>query len=248
MSQANHKKRIAIIAALDREIAPLVKGWNSTSVDSQNRTIKIFESENAIVALGGIGGISARIATDAAWRFANGQVSNFISAGFAGALVPGLKVGDIFEPASIVGESDNNTIETAGGKGILVSAGAIAGVEHKRIFANNYSAQAVDMEAFAVADVARVYNVPCTAVKVISDEYDFPMPPMGRFVGDAGEFKTGSFVGYIAVRPWLWRTVMKLAANSSIATEKLCHALRVRIEQQSKAVLEGLEANVSSNN
>src|SRR5438552_6297435 len=113
-------KKLAIIAALEREIAPLVKGWKSTSVESQRRTIKMFESDNVIVACGGIGGISARIATDAAWRYADGKIGMFISAGFAGALVPELKVGDIFEPAIIIGDSDNNTIETAGGKGKLV--------------------------------------------------------------------------------------------------------------------------------
>src|SRR5437867_10717535 len=123
--------KLAIIAALEREIAPLVKGWTTTSVESQRRTIRIFEGDNVIVACGGIGGISARIATDAVWRHANGNIEMFVSAGFAGALVPELKVGDIFEPASIVGDSDNNTIETAGGKGKLVSAGAIAGVHHK---------------------------------------------------------------------------------------------------------------------
>ena len=109
----------------------------------------------------------------------------------------------------------------------MVSAGAIAGVEHKRIFAGNYQAQAVDMEAFAVADVARVYNVPCIAVKVISDEYDFPMPPMGRFVGDSGEFKTGGFIAYTVVRPWLWPTVIKLGSNSALATERLCEELTI---------------------
>jgi adenosylhomocysteine nucleosidase len=227
-------KKIAIIAALEREIAPLVKGWNATSVESQRRTIKIFESDNAIVACGGIGGISARIATDAVWRHAKGNIEMFVSAGFAGALVPELKVGNIFEPASIVGDSDNNTIDTASGNGKLVSAGAIAGVEHKRIFASNYQAQAVDMEAFAVADVARVYNVPCIGVKVISDEYEFPMPPMGRFVGDSGEFKTASFIGYTAVRPWIWATVIKLGTNSSLATHRLCEALAKRIERHSE--------------
>jgi hypothetical protein len=237
--------KLAIIAALEREIAPLVKGWTATSVDSQRRTIKIFERDNVIVACGGIGGISARIATDAVWRYAYSNVAMFVSAGFAGALVPELKVGDIFEPAIIIGDSDNNTIETAGGKGKLVSAGAIAGVEHKRIFAGNYEAQAVDMEAFAVADVARVYNVPCIAIKVISDEYDFPMPPMGRFVGDSGEFNTAGFIGYTLVRPWLWPTVVKLGTNSAIATERLCAALKKRIVQYSQVKVEGFEANVS---
>src|SRR4051812_23777975 len=223
MSTATPK--LAIIAALEREIAPLVKGWNATSVDSQRRTTKIFERDNIIVACGGIGGISARIATDAVWRHANGNIGLFVSAGFAGALVPELKIGDVFEPGTIIGDSDNNTIDTAKGKGKLVSAGAIAGIEHKRIFAGNYQAQAVDMEAFAVADVARVYNVPCTAIKVISDEYDFPMPPMGRFVTDSGEFKTAGFIGYTLVRPWIWPTVVNLGANSALATKRLCEAL-----------------------
>jgi hypothetical protein len=237
--------KLAIIAALEREIAPLVKGWKTTTIESQRRTVKMFENERVIVACGGIGGISARIATDAVWRHANTNIEIFISAGFAGALVPELKTGDIFEPATIIGDSDNNTIETVRGKGKLVSAGAIAGVEHKRIFAGNYQAQAVDMEAFAVADVARVYNVPCIAIKVISDEYDFPMPPMGRFVADTGEFKTAGFIGYTLVRPWLWPTVIKLGSNSSIATERLCAALKNRIEQHPKVKVEGFEANVS---
>src|SRR6266404_2902023 len=106
--------KLAIIAALEREIAPLVKGWRTTSVDSQRRTIKIFENDNVIVACGGIGGISARIAADAVWRHSNGNVAMFVSAGFAGALVPELKVGVIFEPAIIIGDSDNNAIDTAG--------------------------------------------------------------------------------------------------------------------------------------
>src|SRR6266404_3470517 len=97
--------KLAIIAALEREIAPLVKGWKNTSVDSQRRTIKIFENDRVIVACGGIGGISARIATDAVWRYANANIGLFVSAGFAGALVPDLKVGDIFEPAAIIGDS-----------------------------------------------------------------------------------------------------------------------------------------------
>jgi hypothetical protein len=239
--------KLAIIAALEREIAPLVKGWKTISVDSQRRTIKIFEKNNALIACGGIGGISARIATDAVWRHANGNIGLFISAGFAGALVPELKVGDIFEPATIIGDSDNNSIDTAEGKGKLVSAGAIAGIEHKRIFAGNYQAQAVDMEAFAVADVARVYNVPCIAIKVISDEYDFPMPPMGRFVADSGEFNTAGFVAYTLVRPWLWPTVVKLGSNSALATKRLCEALNKKFEQHSQVKVEGFEANVSRN-
>ena len=217
--------KIAIVVALQREIAPLVRGWRSSEIAAGNRNIKVFERGQALVACGGIGGNPARSATDAVYRYAKGNIAEFVSAGFAGALAPELKVGDIFEPATIVGDADNNTIELQGGRGTLVSAGAIAGVEHKRIFAEKYGAQAIDMEAFSVADVARIYNVRCRVLKAISDEYDFAMPPMGRFVTDEGEFQTGRFVAYAAVRPWTWSTVIRLGSNSAKASASLCEAL-----------------------
>jgi nucleoside phosphorylase len=217
--------KIAIIAALERELAPLTQAWARTEVRAQNHTIRIFEKDNTIVAFGGIGGNSARIAADAAYAHAGRNVSLFISAGLAGALVPELKVGHVFIPELIIGDSDNNMIETASGMGTLVTVGAIAGATHKKLFAEKYHAQALDMEAFVVADVARIYNVDCLAMKAISDELDFDLPPLGRFVTDSGDFRTGAFIAYAAVRPWIWRTVMRLNKNSDIAIQQLCTAL-----------------------
>jgi len=125
--------KLAIIAALEREIAPLVKRWTVTSVESQTPHNKDFPTRQRHRRLRGIGGISARLPP---MRFGDtpmetsGCLSLRIRRGASR-----MKVGDICEPAAIIGDSDNNTIDTAGGKGKLVSAGAIAGVEHKRIFA-----------------------------------------------------------------------------------------------------------------
>lgn len=217
--------KLVIIAALERELMPLIAGWRRTEVRSQNRTIRIFEKGDALVVFGGIGGNSARIAADTAFSHAAQDVSHMISAGLAGGLTPDLKVGDLFIPELVIGDSDNNMIETVSGKGTLVSVGAIAGAAHKKLFAGKYHAQAIDMEAFAVADVARIYNVPFMAMKAISDVHDFDLPPLGRFVTDSGDFRTSAFVAYAAVRPWLWPTVLRLNTNSSIAIKKLCHAL-----------------------
>jgi adenosylhomocysteine nucleosidase len=107
----------------------------------------------------------------------------------------------------------------------LITAGTVADAELKRILAGKHIAQAVDMEAYAVADVARVYGVPFRAVKVISDELEFPLPPLGRFIGADGNFRTGQFALYSAVRPWIWGSVMQLAGNSRKATASLCTEL-----------------------
>ncbi len=42
------------------------------------------------------------------------------------------------------------------------------------MLAKKYQADAVDMEAYSVADVARIYSIPFRAIKVISDESRFP--------------------------------------------------------------------------
>src|SRR5712671_4793803 len=88
-----------------------------------------------------------------------------------------------------------------------------------------YGADAVDMEAYSVGDVASIYKVPFIAIKAISDELDFPMPPLGRFVTDTGQFSTAGFVAYTAIRPWTWPSVIQLGKNASLASEKLAAAL-----------------------
>jgi adenosylhomocysteine nucleosidase len=92
-----------------------------------------------------------------------------------------------------------------------------------------YGADAVDMEAYSVADVARIYRILFRAIKVISDERDFPMPPMGRFISEQGRFRTGSFIIYSLIRPWIWPTVVNLARNSHRAADALCARLKQEI-------------------
>src|ERR1700730_10183707 len=111
------------------------------------------------------------------------------------------------------------------GSGILVSATQTAGAEQKRKLAESYRAQAVDMEAAAVARGAQARHVRFMAVKAISDESNFAMPAMDRFVDREGKFRSGRFVIYAALRPWLWRRVIQLAANSAKASKTLCTEL-----------------------
>lgn len=216
---------IAIISALDRELAPLVRGWPVERVPVQDREVHLYRKDDVLVACAGIGGISARAAADAAWKKSNCEIGLFVSAGLAGALQPELRVADIVQPAKVVDAIDGQEISTIQGEGTLVTAGAIADAGTKAQLAKQHIARAVDMEAYSVADVARVYNVPFIAVKAISDELDFPMPPLGRFVGPKGEFRHGLFSLYVAARPWLIPTVLALGRNSAQATAALCAGL-----------------------
>jgi len=223
--------KTAIIAAMPQELAPLVRGWSAIRITMQNREVRLWESEQAIAACGGIGMISARIAAEAVWQHSKGSVREFISAGYAGALIPEFKVGEVFIPEEIVESVDDQRLRTVSGSGILVTAGAIAGGDQKRSLAKNYLARAVDMEAFGVGDVARVYKVPFRVIKAISDELDFPMPPMGQFVDAQGQFHTSRLLLYAALRPSVWPVLAALGRNSAKAGAALTEALAQAIHQ-----------------
>jgi adenosylhomocysteine nucleosidase len=224
-------KKVLIIAALERELDPLTRGWKRRTLSAPNRTVTLWESDHALAACAGIGGISARIATDTAYKALNGEVSLIISAGLAGALTPNLRVADIVQPAMITDGVDGLSLPTANGKGTLITTGALAEQSDKRSLARN-GALAVDMEAFAVADVARIHGVPFIAIKSISDDLDFKLPPLGRFISAEGQFMTGRFVLWTAMRPWYWPTVIQLGRNTDSAVRSLTQALENTIRNQ----------------
>jgi adenosylhomocysteine nucleosidase len=215
--------RIAIVAALEREVLPLVRGWRAVQEARNGRRFKFFENNAVVVVCGGIGPDAVRRAAEAA--IARYAPERIYSAGFAGALTPELKVGNVLRPACVVNAGDGSSVTLDGGEGVLVTFGAIAGPEQKKKLSEAYSARAVDMEAAAVAQAAQARGVRFAAIKVISDEIDFAFPSMERFVAATGEFSEWKFALFAALRPWLWPRVAKLLRNSTRASRVLCDRL-----------------------
>jgi adenosylhomocysteine nucleosidase len=77
------------------------------------------------------------------------------------------------------------------------------------------------MEAAGVARAARERNTGFLCVKSISDEFDFSVPRLDRFVDGEGNFKTGSFAAWTALRPQHWPKVLELSRNSARALRAL---------------------------
>src|SRR5205823_5294736 len=111
------------------------------------------------------------------------------SVGYAGALDPALKVGDLLTPAQIINGSDGSRVHLSKGQGTLLSLNAVASVAQKSRLRESYGAQAIDMEASAVARAAEARGVDFRAIKVISDESHFEVPADGRFVDTEGRFR-----------------------------------------------------------
>jgi adenosylhomocysteine nucleosidase len=215
--------KVAIVAALEREVHGLVKHWRVVEREYENRNFRFFESGNAVLVCGGIGAEAARRAAEAV--LATYKPVLLVSAGFAGALDPGLKIAQVCQPARVIDAKDGSSHEIAHGQGVLVSSASVAGIEQKAKLANVYSAQAVDMEAAAVARVADIHEIAFAAVKAISDQSNFDMSGMDRFVGNDGQFLSGAFSRYAALRPWLWSRLIGLARNSAKASDALCREL-----------------------
>jgi adenosylhomocysteine nucleosidase len=212
--------KIAMVAALEREVRPLVKGWRRVEREYLGRRFQFFESGQAVVVRGGIGAEAARRATEAVIAIYLPEL--VLSVGFAGALDAALTVGEIFSPSRVIDARDGSSVEIAAGCGVLVSAVTIAGAEQKAKLAESYGAQAVDMEAVAVARGAQARGVRFMAVKAISDESTFAMPSLDRFVDRDGQFRQASFAASVLARPWLWPKVFQLARNSVKASKALC--------------------------
>jgi adenosylhomocysteine nucleosidase len=218
-------RRIGIVAALEREVAPLVRKWRVRTIEHGGRHYRFFEIENgdAAVICGGIGAEAARRATEA--MIQEFRPSEVLSVGFAGALDAALRVGEVITPRTVINGSDGARTDTGSGLGTLVSFGAVAGREQKQKLRAAYGASAVDMEAAAVAQGAGLRGVRFGALKVVSDEAGFAMPSLEEFVEADGRFRTAQFVLYLAMRPWLWGTTITLARNGARASRALCAAL-----------------------
>jgi adenosylhomocysteine nucleosidase len=232
--------RTAIVAALEREVRPLIKSWRVSEKEYDDRKFLFFEHEDVVLVCGGIGAQAARRAAEAVIALYTPLI--VYSVGFAGALNRSLKVADIIHPKRVVNASDGSSVSVERGEGVLVSFASVASPEQKAKLRESFSAQAVDMEAASVACAAEARGVEFATVKVISDEADFYFPSMDQFVNAEGQFSEARFALFAAIRPWLWLQVYRLASNSRRASQALCEYLDKMIAKQGSDSHNALES------
>src|SRR4249920_2585172 len=105
----SNSAKVAMVAALEREVRPLVKGWRGIEREHEGRRFKFFENGQTVLVCGGIGAEAARRATEATIAlYRPGLVQ---SVGFAGALDPALKVGGIFSPSRVIDTRDGSSVD-----------------------------------------------------------------------------------------------------------------------------------------
>jgi adenosylhomocysteine nucleosidase len=215
----------AIIAALPREVSGLVKGWESRRLPGH---IFVYTDGHAVVACAGMGAARAALAVQAA--MAAMPVTALVSAGIAGACDPALRVGEIVRAGVVIDSRTGERFDSSQYKQVLVTADTIASVREKARLYASYGAVAVDMEAAAVARLARAHDLDFHAIKAVSDEADFEVEGLSRFSDANGQFREAAFALHAAVRPALWNKVIALARNGNKALSALTAALNAELD------------------
>jgi hypothetical protein len=161
-----------------------------------------------------------------------------LSAGFSGALVTDLKVGDVVLATDVCGDSGKRWPATwpmslPGGewrpalhRGSVFSSSQLIGHPNEKLtLAQRYDAIAVDMETAAIARACQAHDVPFGCVRAISDEVSTTLSPKllpllsGRRVSSLG------VTGLLLRSPGMVRELWRLQRDTRYAARQLVLAL-----------------------
>jgi adenosylhomocysteine nucleosidase len=161
-----------------------------------------------------------------------------LSAGFAGALQPGMNVGDVLLATEVVDQEGNcwpATWPTELPPGewrpplhrcrVLTTARLVATAEEKRALAERHQAAAADMESAVLARACRRHGVPFGCVRAISDAADTALSPRLTELLTGGRVSPPRVVAALARSPRLAGELWHLARATRRAAEQLGMAL-----------------------
>jgi adenosylhomocysteine nucleosidase len=214
------KPRRVYLAALKREVAPFTSKLPNVTTPLREG-VHLWVNDEVVIGYAGMGAARAAMAFEAA--LALGPVSAITSFGWAGACVAGIEAGCVVRPSTIIDARTGERFFTECGDGsVAVTLEKFANGAEKARLHSTYNASCVEMEAATVARLAAAHRIPFSAIKSISDALEFELPGIERFHSSDGQFREAAFGFYVAVRPWLWGPVMKMARNSKLAVDNHC--------------------------
>ena len=235
---------VAIFGAVKEEIAGIKRGMNISDHVRLGKTSAWpgkWGNQNIVLIRSGVGGQraedSVRQVID---RF---QPRVLISMGYAGAVQPGLNVGDLVIADAILQEKESGKYfpdpdwlsrarNTPCPDGIKMVVGGLLTVDSvihdpagKQELGKSYSVQAVEMETAAFARVAEKKGLPLLAVRAISDRLDQELLDSSSFLGSDGEISTLKAGWYVLTHPGSIKNAIALRTQTQIATQTMTRFL-----------------------
>ena len=222
------KARIAILAALPREIAPLIRDW-PVRIESRRDGTLIAECDRAIAVCAGMG--RERVAHALTLAEGRGTLSAVFSVGYAGAVRDHILRNTIYWPETVIDAESRERYACEGGSGTLVTVGHVLERGEKPEMAARWGADLIDMEAATVARLAQMRGVPFRTLKAVSDEVSDELPDLNSFIDARGAFRQAAFAFHLAAHPSMIPSAIRLGRNANRASQALSHALREVLER-----------------
>jgi adenosylhomocysteine nucleosidase len=208
-------RRLAIVAALPGELKPLVRGWEKRGNVFHGR----IGTSDAVAAAVGMG---SNAATGGCNLLLRQKPDTLVSLGWAGSLSCGLKPPQAVGVREVIDAATGESFPTGNPEGQrLITLGRVADAQEKRRLAQQYQAVLVDMEAAAVARIARANDLGFYSFKGISDGPNDRLPDFNRFVDAEGQLRMPALIAYAAIHPQYWGALRSLDKNSRQAAREL---------------------------
>jgi adenosylhomocysteine nucleosidase len=221
---------LAITGAMDEEIKDIRRIMAVESKDESGEASIYqgrYKGKNLLLVRTGVGKQNAQVALR--YLLSRQKVTAIISTGFAGALTPTLKVGDIVVYSSVICADSLSTdhyaadtrllsiareckaVEFRSGLGIT-GLNLAANVWEKRKLNETTSAEVVDMESYWIARVADEYRIPLVIIRSVSDALVDSLPELSTW-------RRREVIPYLLAHPGqgliLYRAVLRARKNIS---------------------------------
>ena len=228
---------IGIVCSLPLELEPFLKRCQRVhTYTGGDFTFKggRYDGIRVAVVECGMGYARARRATEA--LIEGHSPSWLLSCGFAGALQPQMKVGNIIVANEIVdqhGQQFSIDIKLASDAArgmyvgrVLTADEIVRTIAEKQALHDQYGAIAVDMESLAVAQVARDRHVRFMGVRAISDDMSADLPSeVLSVMGGSGAVRVGAVIGALWKRPSSMKDMLNLRGHAEAASKSLASFL-----------------------
>jgi adenosylhomocysteine nucleosidase len=163
-------------------------------------------------------------------RSARGAIEEFkpalvFSSGFAGALDPALKIGDVVFEAGAPLASRLEALGARRAKFVCAERIAVTVREKSELRART-GADAVEMESAVIANVCAGFGVECVTLRAISDAAyeDLPLD-FNALLNERHELSTGKLALTVLYAPHKIPALMRLGRNSNRAAQALANVL-----------------------
>ena len=233
-------KTTAILAAVSEEIAGIKQEMNISDrirLGKSEAWPGKWQGKNIVLVRTGVG--KQRAADATLQTIEQFSPDRLLSIGYAGGLVPKLKVSDLIVAEQIIdvessaefvpdqkwlylaqNASVSENYKVISGK-LVTADKVIHSPQDKKELGERFSAEAVEMETSAIAKVATDKNLPFLSVRTISDSVEQEILDSSSFLGSDGEISKLKAGWYVLTHPGSISSALSLRSQTELATRTM---------------------------